>query len=157
MKRPTSSRDSRPSEEDAARAALRAAGLRGTPSRVAVLRLVRTTLGPVSHAEVVRGLASARVAVDRATVYRNLLDLAGRGLLRRIDLGDHVWRFESRDVEHEPSVPHAHFVCTGCGEVACLPGVGIQLTGGASAPRAVQTKRVGVQLTGRCNQCADRE
>jgi len=31
---------------------------------------------------------------DRATLYRNLVDMTDAGLLRRVDLGDHVWRYE---------------------------------------------------------------
>ena len=30
---------------------------------------------------------------DRATIYRNLVELAEAGLVNRIELGDHVWRF----------------------------------------------------------------
>lgn len=46
---------------------------------------------------------------------------ADAGLLRRLELGDHVWRYEptlSRDL-HAVS-DHPHFVCTNCGRVKCL-------------------------------------
>jgi len=47
--------------------------------------------GPMSHADVAGELASH--GLDRATVYRNLMDLADAGLVSRADHGDHVWRF----------------------------------------------------------------
>src|SRR6185295_16238667 len=73
------------------KAAVREAGLRATPSRIAVLHLLRSAGSPVSHSEVVAKLASQ--AWDPATIYRNLTDLADVGLARRTDVGDHVWRF----------------------------------------------------------------
>ncbi|HEY1957928.1 MAG TPA: Fur family transcriptional regulator [Polyangiaceae bacterium] len=137
------------------RATLRKAGLRGTTPRVAVLGWMTTTRGPVSHADVVRGLEAAHVGIDRATVYRNLVDLAECGILRRTDFGDHVWRFELLAAKKgERPVDHPHFVCTDCGEVSCLTGVAVQIVGNAAAPRAVRSRDVDVQLAGRCNDCS---
>lgn len=52
-------------------------------------------LGPgdeaVSHAELAAALAPE--GWDRATVYRNLVDLVDAGLATKHDLGDHTWRF----------------------------------------------------------------
>ena len=139
---------------DELRAELRRAGLRGTAPRVAVLRWLSTTVGPVSHAEAVAALGSLRLGMDRATIYRNLMDLAEAGILRRTDFGDHVWRFELRAAKGEPRVVHPHFVCTSCGEVSCLTGVAIKIIGDASAPNAVRSRKVEVQLSGRCNECS---
>ena len=99
---------------------IRAAGMRSTVPRVAVLERLEEAGTPVSHAEIYEGLAAR--GFDRATVYRNLIDLTEAGLLSRTDLGDHVWRFELRSERagrgDEPS-GHPHFVCTDCGE-SCL-------------------------------------
>lgn len=136
---------------------LRKAGLRSTGPRVAVLRWLSQSTTPVSHPELFEALADA--GFDRATLYRNLVDLAEAGIVRRTDLGDHVWRYELRSSEdghvgHE-SFGHPHFVCTDCGEVACLPGVAVKIvTTGTETPRSVRTRKVAVQLSGRCNECA---
>ena len=50
--------------------------------------------------------------IDKATAFRNLNDMTDAGLLRRTELGDHVWRFELRRQDgaggHEESgTPHA--------------------------------------------------
>lgn len=126
---------------------LRAAGLRATGSRVAVLRCVRLAARPVALADVVERMGAD--APDRATVYRNLVDLAEAGLLRRAHLGD-AWRFEGGD-ESE----HAHFVCTKCGTVECAPGVTLEVAAsGRAAPHAVKDGQFQVQLHGLCDDCS---
>ena len=131
------------------RNAVRDAGLRATPSRIAVLHLLRAAGSPVSHSDVVTKLASQ--AWDPATIYRNLTDLADVGLARRTDVGDHIWRFEAVTGGHQASA-HPHFVCTGCGTVECLPD--LEYSTRAKAPRAVRQKRVEVQVRGLCDTCA---
>lgn len=125
---------------------LRAAGLRATGSRVAVLRCVREANKPVALADVVERLGVD--APDRATVYRNLVDLADAGILRRAHLGD-SWRFEGG-----AQVEHAHFVCTRCGGVECAPEVSLQLeSSGKGSPHAVKEGDFQVQLHGVCDEC----
>lgn len=140
------------------RNAVRQAGLRATPSRMAVLALLHQATSPLTHAEVAEALDDK--ALDRATIYRNLTDLAEAGLLRRADLGDHVWRFEiARPAHAKPAgvgahaglgPAHPHFMCTECGEIECLPDM--QLTA-RRAPKAVKANRVEVQLRGVCDNC----
>ena len=84
---------------DELRTLVRQKGLRATPSRLAVLELLRSSDAPMSHGDVADRLASQ--AWDRATIYRNLTDLAEVGLVRRTDVGDHVWRFEAVTEDHE--------------------------------------------------------
>jgi Fur family ferric uptake transcriptional regulator len=131
------------------RTALRAAGLRATPSRIAVLHLLRSIAAPVSHSEVVGKLASH--AWDPATIYRNLTDLSEAGLARRSDIGDHIWRFEAITGGHRAS-SHPHFVCTECGTIECLPELEY-VVNRARTPRAIRQKRVEVQMRGLCDAC----
>lgn len=131
------------------RTAVRNAGLRATPSRIAVLRLLRAASSPVSHSDVVAELSSQ--AWDPATIYRNLTDLSDVGLARRTDVGDHVWRYEAVTGGHQASA-HPHFVCTECGSVECLPDLEYVVSR-ARTPRAVRLKRVEVQLRGPCDAC----
>src|SRR5262245_28718320 len=103
-----------------ARQAIRATGLRGTASRVAVLQLVSAAGKPVRHADVAEVLVPQ--GYDKSTLYRCLVELADAGLLSRLDAGDHAWRFERKDDEHETR-DHPHFVCVDCGQVTCLTDV----------------------------------
>lgn len=133
---------------DELRDTIRARGLRATPSRLAVLEVVRASDAPMSHGDVADRLASQEW--DRATIYRNLTDLAEAALLRRTDVGDHVWRFEAVTADHDGA--HPHFVCTECGTVECLPELEITMRR-AKAPRAVKQRQVEVHVRGLCDSC----
>src|SRR3954469_22681815 len=103
---------------DELRDQIREAGLRVTASRMAVLRSLHGTTTPRTHGEIATELSPE--GWDRATVFRNLTDFAEAGLVRRADLGDHVWRFEviRGETEHERA-EHPHFLCNECGDVVC--------------------------------------
>ncbi len=132
---------------------LRGAGLRATAARAAVFQCMIDGGAPLSHAEVCEKLAAS--GFDRATVYRNLADLTEAGLVRRTDLGDHLWRFElAGSVEHPIDKAHPHFVCTECGTVACLPEGTLTLKLLRGAPKALRTGDFEVQVRGMCNGCA---
>jgi Fur family ferric uptake transcriptional regulator len=132
---------------------LRQAGLRATAARGAVLECLIAAGGPLSHAEVCERLADA--GFDRATVWRNLADLTEAGLVRRRDLGDHLWRFElAASEDHLVADVHPHFVCTACGTVACLPDGVITVRAVRGAPKALRSGDVDVQVRGTCNACA---
>ena len=132
------------------KATIRGAGLRSTAPRVAVLRRLMQATTPISHGELVERLEDE--GMDRTTVYRNLVDLTEAGLVKRTDLGDHVWRFElKRGTDDE--VKHPHFTCTDCGTVACLPEVTVSVKQAKGVPRSLSKQRVEVQLRGKCDDC----
>jgi len=138
---------------DELRSRIRAAGLRATAPRVAVLRSLLGAKAPQSHAELSEQLAPE--GWDRATIYRNLIDLTEVGLVRRADLGDHVWRFETRsEGEGHREEDHPHFLCNECGDVVCLPGEVVQIKPARGAPRALRRKGIEIQIRGRCDRCA---
>ena len=124
---------------------IRDSGLRATRGRIAVYDALRNTTAPLNHAELVSSLAELNL--DQATIYRNLMDLTRVGLLRRTDLGDHVWRFELGDNAHEGD-DHPHFVCLDCGAIQCLPGVDIAIYG--QMPTSAPVK---IRVEGHCDDC----
>lgn len=138
---------------DELRSRIRAAGLRATASRLAVLRGLTQAATPRTHADLVEQLAPQ--GWDRATIYRNLTDLTGAALIRRTDLGDHVWRFELRR-QHDTHAggEHPHFLCNECGEIVCLPGESVEIKPLRGAPHAVRRKAVEIQVRGLCDRCA---
>ena len=147
-----SSQPSHPSVSEI-RASIRAAGLRGTMPRIAVLSYLQSMTTPLSHAEIFDALEGQ--GFDRATIYRNLIDLTEVGLLVRTDVGDHVWRYELRRMgQVEQQTEHPHFMCTDCGEVECLPEMSVRIKPAAAVPRSVRAQQVEVQLKGLCDRCA---
>lgn len=138
--------------------AIRSYGLRCTAARVAVLQHLMAATGPETHAEVSQALSDT--GFDRATIYRNLTELTEAGLVSRVDLGDHMWRFEWRRGEHGGrGEDHPHFLCTSCGEVSCLDDVKVAITPkkrSADAPKK-ERRDIGavteVLLKGQCGRC----
>ena len=83
-------------------------------------------------------------------VRKNLADMTEAGLLRKTDLGDHLYRYEpasASTVDHG----HPHFLCTACGDVACLPDLGLALPAGV--PRSMALGAVEIQFKGTCDAC----
>lgn len=135
---------------DELREAIRAVGLRATLQRIAVLGVLGRAKQPMSHAELCRQLVAR--ADDRSTVYRNLMDLARVGLVRRVVLGGRGWQFEvARDVPHARA--HPHFVCTSCGAVLCLPDCTIDVAR-VRGVRALRHSDYEVHVRGICDACA---
>jgi len=128
---------------------IRAAGLRCTASRLAVLQHLSTADVPLSHADVADVLVPQ--GFDKSTLYRCLVEMAEAGLLSRLELGDHAWRFELRDGHQEDNTDHPHFMCVDCGKVSCLSDLSVDL------PNGEQTKIPGkvteILLKGYCVEC----
>lgn len=142
-----------PVDDHALRASIRSAGLRATGARVAVLRALASASGPVSHADVCGLIGNSDF--DRATVYRNLVDLTRANLARRSDVGDHIWRFEATVSINGHDDVHPHFVCMVCGNVACLPEGAVRIDRRLEdLPAAMRAAQVEVHVRGRCDTCA---
>jgi Fur family ferric uptake transcriptional regulator len=118
-----------------ARRLLREAGLRCTTCRVAVLQRMAETGAPLSHSDLADELVP--LGYDKSTVYRCLVELADAGFLSRLDLGDHIWRFELRPQHHDDAAMHPHFMCVDCGKVTCLPEVTVRIAP-SKGPKSVQ-------------------
>lgn len=92
-------------------AQLRAASLRVTRPRVAVLRAVREH--PHADVDLITRLARERLGrVSKQAVYDVLQALVECGLVRRIDLGRSPARFDPRVGDN-----HHHLACRSCGSV----------------------------------------
>jgi Fur family ferric uptake transcriptional regulator len=132
--------------EDDLRRLLAERGLRVTGQRMTVLRELAKLRVPISHPELTERLASE--TLDRATIYRNLLSLTEVGVLVRTQLGDNVWRYELPRGQAGEHGDHPHFICTECGDVACLPDASVSLRGEAARNEVTE-----IQLRGRCGEC----
>jgi Fe2+ or Zn2+ uptake regulation protein len=89
--------------------ALKQAGLKVTPARLAILRVFSKACQPLSAEEIHRRTSGRRI--NLVTVYRTLASLEQSGLLRRVDL--HTGPVHYELAAHH----HHHIVCTGCGEI----------------------------------------
>ncbi len=97
--------------EGGAAGVLRSHGFRATGSRIALLDLLQREGKPLSVLDI---LASWRGRTpDQATLYRTLTDLAGAGIVSRVDLNTGKAHFE-----YTPDRPHHHhIICNQCGTI----------------------------------------
>ncbi|MEE2828195.1 MAG: transcriptional repressor, partial [Myxococcota bacterium] len=119
---------------DEVRALLKELGLRATSARIGVLEVLHEQQRPMSHEAIMARLAEG--IFDKASVWRILADLAERGLLRRMDLGDRVWRYELVGNCRPLKDNHPHFLCQECSEVRCLPPLELRAPDG-DLPKAL--------------------
>ena len=110
------------------RALLKQQGMRSTEQRVAVLTTLHEQQVPMTHEEVMGILSLTKY--DKASIWRVLSDLAEVGILRRMDLGDRIWRYELNDACRTLTYDHPHFLCEECSEVTCLPSLEVRMKGG---------------------------
>jgi Fur family transcriptional regulator, stress-responsive regulator len=130
---------------------LRAAGLRVTSARLAILEAVRAGNHPGTD-EIARAARDRVGYVTLQAVYEALNALTTAGLLRRIEPAGSPARYESRTGDN-----HQHLVCRRCGAVAdvdCAIGPTPCLEPLASAGFAID--RAEVTFWGLCPQCRAR-
>lgn len=127
----------------------RARGLKVTPQRQSIFRvLAGSTVHPTAesvHAQV----AAEMPTISLRTVYQTLNDLAAMGELSALDVGTGATRFD-------PNLdPHHHLVCDACGRIVDLdaefPGVTVPVTGETAGFQVTSTEIV---FRGRCATCA---
>lgn len=128
---------------------IRDGGIRATPCRIALLRLIQAQTSPLCHSDVVERLTDA--AFDQSTVYRALNDLTDAGLLHRMELGDHVWRYELPE-KNTNQHGHPHHLCEVCGQITCLSDITIPLDEFNDWTARIGSVRE-VLLKGICSSC----
>ena len=132
-----------------ARKTIQSAGLRATPARVATLKVLAEAKTPLTHAEVSEAIQ--QLEVDKATVFRNLNDMVAVQLVRRSELGDHVWRFELIRESDQEHGAHPHFVCVDCGTVSCAEDIELSQKSKSASQLIGQVTEI--LLRGHCNDC----
>jgi len=126
--------------------AIRAAGLRCTPQRLAVLDYLVRHPDHATVDELWPALNRRHAQASRATVYNTLHTLAEAGLVREFKLDGNAARYDAC------LEPHHHFVCDRCGGVEDLEWFEVP---------ALERKRAGVRsirsyeivVRGVCSKC----
>ena len=133
------------------RGLLRAKSLRVTRVRLGVLEVLHDAQKPMTHEEVMSILKAEYY--DKASVWRVLADLETKGILQRMDMGDRIWRYELFDDCRKIERTHAHFMCTVCHDVSCLPSVALTATKG-ELPAKLKNQTCSIIVSGICDACA---
>jgi Fe2+ or Zn2+ uptake regulation protein len=106
-----------PTAAESAGARLKAAGLRVTRGRLAVIEALERDGGHRTADEIARGLAAAGALMPRASLYHALAALVAGGVVLVADAGPGTTRYEVAQRWHH------HLVCRSCGAVVDVPCV----------------------------------
>ncbi len=126
--------------------------LKNTPSRAAILRLLRESREPLSAEEIHGALCREKRQTALSTVYRNLERFVEMGLIKTELFGDGVTRYFAEE-------QHGHYlICTSCQtrvriQDCPLSGLEKQL----EKDTGFSIERHALTLYGICPRCAQKE
>lgn len=91
--------------------AIRSKGLKVTPARLAILKIIEDFKMPVDVNTISRELIRNQIVVDQATIYRILEHFTNSSLVRKIQLNENKFFYETQRYDHH------HAVCEKCGHI----------------------------------------
>lgn len=91
---------------------IKSKGHRITKVRGLVAELFINSSEPLTAQDIILGLESLGLKVNKTTVYRELFFLLNNEIIKAIDFGDGVKRYELLGEEH-----HHHIICINCKKV----------------------------------------
>jgi Fe2+ or Zn2+ uptake regulation protein len=127
----------------------RAKGLRITPQRLAVFRVLAENDGHLSVEEVWDYVRVELPTVSLKTIYEALHELEAVGEIRLARFGTGSWRVELNPVHH-----HGHLVCDKCGAVCDVEADYPNLIMSPSQQHHYVVGRAEVVFAGLCDSCA---
>ncbi len=130
-------------------ALLTKAGLKKTPGRVALLKLLLQTRNPLTQQEISAGLAD--MEFNFVSIYRSLQAFLKAGIIHRVETGDRNWRFAACSCGGS-SHCHPHFICRSCGRVECLRELKIPELAGLKPGYIAEEQEV--YIRGICARCS---
>jgi Fur family ferric uptake transcriptional regulator len=89
-------------------------GLRRTSQREAIVKAAMSTTDHFTAEDLLTMARKIERSVSRATVYRTLPLLVESGLLRELDLGGEMKRYDPNFIEHPT---HNHLICLDCDKI----------------------------------------
>jgi Fe2+ or Zn2+ uptake regulation protein len=127
-------------------------GLRLTPQRDILLRVLSAAKGHPTADDLVQQVRKVLPSVSHATVYRNVQELVRAGLVGTLERAGGAVQFEINTEDHH------HFVCRDCGRVwdIYLAKVGVRVDRRRSSLDGFRIDRRDIQLHGLCARCAGR-
>ena len=130
----------------------RSRGLRITPQRLAVFRVLAESDSHPSVEAVWDDVRADLPTVSLKTVYEALHELEAVGEIRLARFGTGSWRVELKPAHH-----HGHLVCDQCGEVCDVEADYPNLVVPPSQRRHFVIGRADVVFAGLCDSCASTE
>jgi Fe2+ or Zn2+ uptake regulation protein len=127
--------------------AFRAAALRPTAQRYAVLEFLARTPVHATADEILAAINRRDPRASRATVYNSLRSLAKAGLVHEVFSDGKAARFDAN------LHPHHHFICEECGTVEDLAWFDVPRSNSAAAAGLREIRSYQIVFRGACARC----
>lgn len=131
---------------------LRSFGLRCTPGRQALLKILLLTDQALSQEQIAAHLKETDQSLNKVSIYRALESFVETGLVHRAFLQNRVWHYELSFRCSEKQC-HPHFHCYICRCTFCMPQVSVPLASGLEEGFVLERQQV--RLEGMCPNCKD--
>ncbi|MCL6627553.1 MAG: transcriptional repressor, partial [Alicyclobacillus shizuokensis] len=115
-----------------------------TAPRRAVLEVIRQSREHPTANDIMDTLAKRGERYAYATIYNSLRYLADHGLIRELNIGNGITRYDGRMEEHQ------HVVCSRCGAIAEADVDTAELVRQIEAETGYKVHSLNVHLTGLC-------
>ncbi|WP_067932341.1 Fur family transcriptional regulator [Alicyclobacillus kakegawensis] len=122
-----------------------------TAPRRAVLEVIRQSREHPTANDIMDALAQRGERYAYATIYNSLRYLADHGLIRELNIGNGITRYDGRMEEHQ------HVVCSRCGAIAEADVDTAELVRQIEAETGYKVHSLNVHLTGLCPACRSAE
>jgi Fur family ferric uptake transcriptional regulator len=99
---------------------LQQAGIQETPFRVRVADILQKASRALTSKEIEEQLGTSP---DRVTLYRTLKLFVDKQIVHKIEVSESLVAYRLRSDDNTPAPNHAHFHCTMCDAVYCLPEI----------------------------------
>jgi Fe2+ or Zn2+ uptake regulation protein len=130
---------------------LRKSGYKATPSRMAILEVIKKNKNPMSAQEIIDALPSN---TDQATVYRTLKSLKEKGLIKPIDLRHNHAHYELANIAE-----HHHIICLSCGKIEDVHHCWVEEIQGTvlrGSKHFAEIQQHALEFYGLCKSCAEK-
>ncbi|MFZ5631612.1 MAG: Fur family transcriptional regulator [Bacillota bacterium] len=127
-------------------------GLRATPQREAIYRILYASKAHPTAEHVYQEIRKAFPSISFNTVYKTVLAFEEAGLLQRFNTGENIYHYDAN------VRPHPHFICLSCGAVDDMDAFPDNLEeymkkAASSSPHNI--KFINMHFYGYCPQCGD--
>lgn len=123
-------------------------GIRPTPSRILIMKVLKDSSKPLSALEIEERLQT----IDRSSITRTLPILLKADLLHTISDGSGAMKYEAcecHDHSHH-SDRHAHFYCRVCRQTTCLSEIELEMP---ELPTGYEAENQSFVISGICPNC----
>ena len=123
-------------------------GLRITPARVAVLRILENSRIPLDISSIYKEVAKHHVDADQATIYRIVENFLEKNLITKLQFQEKKFFYEAIRPEHH------HAICDNCGKIEDISNCSIKRTEKRiEENKGFRVRRHSLEFFGTCIKC----